>query len=412
MKTYCMTALCALIAAPALAGSHATSEAGLTYGVRPAFLVSKMDDGPLKEELAACLGNTPERTAFSIGHRGAPLMFPEHTAESNRAAAMMGAGILECDVTFTADKELVCRHAQNDLHTTTNIVATDLAQKCTTPFSPASGDSEAAAECRTSDLTLAEFRTLQPKMDAADRSASTPEEYLGGTADWRTDLYVDDATLLTHAESIALFDALGADFTPELKAPSVEMPFDGFSQQDYAQKLIDEYKAAGIDPSRVWAQSFNLDDVLYWIENEPEFGAQAVYLDDRYSASDDDEGLIDPMDASTFKPTMAELKDMGVNYIAPPMWMLVTTNDQGEMVPSVYAEEAQEADLEIITWTLERSGPLASGGGWYFQSVADVTDTDGDYFEILDTLAQDVGVVGVFSDWPATTTFYANCKGL
>ena len=30
----------------------------------------------------------------------------------------------------------------------------------------------------------------------------------------------------------------------------------------------------------------------------------------------------------------------------------------------------------------------------------------------LDALAQDVGVAGVFSDWPATVTFYANCMGL
>ncbi len=34
----------------------------------------------------------------------------------------MGAGIVECDVTFTKDHQLVCRHAQNDLHTTTNIL--------------------------------------------------------------------------------------------------------------------------------------------------------------------------------------------------------------------------------------------------------------------------------------------------
>lgn len=339
-------------------------------------------------------------------------MFPEHTVRSNRAAAGQGAGILECDVTFTSDQELVCRHAQNDLHTTTNIVVTDLAEKCTQPFAPASGDASATAECRTSDITLAEFRTLDPLMDAANGAATTAEEYIGGVAPWRTTLYEDDATLMTHAESIALFDSLGADFTPELKAPSVEMPFNGFSQEDYAQKLIDEYKEAGIDPSRVWAQSFNLSDVLYWIENEPDFGAQAVYLDDRYEAEDDDEGLIDPMDASTFKPTMAELKEMGVNYIAPPLWMLVTLNDNGEMVPSVYAEEAAAADLDIITWTLERSGPLASGGGWYFQSVTDAIDNDGDYFEILDVLAQDVGVVGVFSDWPATVSYYANCKGL
>ena len=305
---------------------------------------------------------------------------------------------------------------QNDLHTTTDILLTDLAGTCATPFAPATGDGEgeeAVAECRTSEITLEQFRTLTPKMDAADATATTVEDYVnGGVAPWRTTLYsADSAGLMTHAESIALFDSLGADFTPELKSPAVDMPHDGFSQEDYAQKLVDEYKAAGIDPSRVWAQSFDLSDVLYWIENEPDFGAQAVYLDDRYEAEDDDEGLIDPMDAATFVPTMQELAAMGVRYIAPPLWMLVTTDGES-IVPSVYATEAADAGLGIITWTLERSGPLAGGGGWYFQSITDVTDDDGDYFDVLHVLAQDVGVAGVFSDWPATTTFYANCMGL
>lgn len=395
----------------AFTGTTALADAHLSYGPRPAYLIAQMDDSPLKTKLESCAAQTPARSDFSIGHRGAPLLFPEHTVESNVAAAQMGAGILECDVTFTADLELVCRHAQNDLHTTTNIVASDLAGKCTTPFTPANGDTPASAECRTSDLTLAEFQTLSPKMDAADRSATTPEAYLGGTANWRTDLYSGNATLLTHAESITLFRDLGAKFTPELKSPSVDMPFNGFTQADYAQKMIDEYKAAGVPASDVWAQSFNLADVLYWIENEPAFGAQAVYLDDRYEAFDDIEGEIDPNDPATFKPTMQELADMGVNYIAPPLWMLLTL-ENGEMVPSAYAREATAAGLNIITWTLERSGPLGSGGGWYFQSVTDVIDTDGDYFEVLDVLAQDVGVVGVFSDWPATTTYYANCMGM
>jgi glycerophosphoryl diester phosphodiesterase len=390
--------------APVLADAPA-----LDYGPRPAYLIGQMEDGPLKETLQACLGQTPQVSKFSIGHRGAPLMFPEHTRISNEAAARMGAGILECDVTFTQDHELVCRHAQNDLHTTTDILLTDLADTCVQPFTAATPDGGASAECRTSEITLEQFMTLTPKMDAADDSAGTVEEYVqGGVADWRTTLYeTDDAGLLTHAESIALFDALGADFTPELKSPSVEMPHDGFSQEDYAQKLIDEYKAAGIDPSRIWPQSFNLEDVLYWIENEPEFGAQAVYLMDEY----DLEGY-SPMDASTWPNTMAELKGMGVNYIAPPLWMLVTTNDAGEIVPSTLATEAQAAELGIITWTLERSGPLSGGGGWYFQSIEEATDNDGVYFELLDVLAQDVGVEGVFSDWPATTTFYANCLGL
>ena len=389
-----------------LAGTTAIAETTLTYGPRPAYLISQMDDSPLKSKLESCAAQTPTRSDFSIGHRGAPLMFPEHTVESNVAAAQMGAGILECDVTFTADLELVCRHAQNDLHTTTNIVTRDLASQCTTPFSPASGDTAATAECRTSDITLAEFQTLSPKMDAANGAATTAEEYLGGTANWRTDLYVDNATLMTHAESIEIFRDLGAKFTPELKSPSVEMPFNGFSQEDYAQKLVDEYKAAGVPASDVWLQSFDLNDVLYWIENEPDFGAQAVYLMDEY----DIEGY-SPQDPATWPHTMAELKGMGINFIAPPLWMLLTLED-GNMTPSALAIAAKEADLEIITWTLERSGPLASGGGWYYQTVTEAINTDGNYFDVLDVLAQDVGIVGMFSDWPATTTYYANCMGL
>ena len=378
----------------------------IEVGPRPAFLIDKMADGALKEKLLSCAGDPVERTLFSIGHRGAPLQFPEHTRESYLAAAKMGASIIECDVTFTSDKQLVCRHAQNDLHTTTDILGTDLAGKCTQAFTPAQGG-KAMAECRTSDITLAEFRTLNGKMDAANASAETVEDYMNGTAGFRTDLYAAaGGTVMTHAESIALIASLGAKFTPELKSPSVEMPFDGFTQADYAQKMIDEYKAASIPASDVWPQSFNLDDVLYWIENEPEFGKQAVYLDGR----DSTEGF-DPLKPETLKPSMQELADQGVNYIAPPIWMLLTVAD-GKIVPSPYAIEAKKAGLEIIAWSFERSGSLNSGGGWYYQSVSDVIDNDGQMYELLHLLAKDVGIVGMFSDWPATVSYYASCMGL
>ncbi len=394
------------VAAAAFAAG--TASAGVVeIGPRPYFLIEQMKDSPLKSRLQSCSDRPMQRKLFSIGHRGAPMMFPEHTVESNVAAARMGAGILECDVTFTKDKELVCRHAQNDLHTTTNILKTPLAGKCTKPFRAATADATASAECRASDITLAEFRTLKGKMDAANKKGTTVNEYMDGTAGWRTDLYAaSSGTLMTHAESIKLFRSLGAKFTPELKSPSVEMPYNGFTQEDYAQKMIDEYKAAGVPASDVWAQSFNLDDVLYWIKNEPEFGKQAVFLDGRYG----DKGF-DPMQPATFKPGMKELKSMGVNYIAPPMWMLVTV-ENGKIVPSAYTREAKAAGLKIITWTLERSGPLGDGGGWYYQSVKDVTDHDGVMLELLDVLAMQVGIEGIFSDWPATVTYYANCMGL
>ncbi len=141
-------------------------------GPRPFWLVEEMDEGALKNTLQSCHAGKIRPTDFSIGHRGAPLQFPEHTRESYIAAVRMGAGILECDVAFN------------------------------------------------------------PR-------ATTPEEYLEGTAGWRTDLYGNRGTLMTHRESIELFKTLGVKFTPELKTPVVEMPFEGdYSQQDYARQIV------------------------------------------------------------------------------------------------------------------------------------------------------------------------------
>ena len=204
-----------------------------------------------------------------------------------------------------------------------------------------------------------------------------------------------------------MFKKAGVKMTPELKAPQVQMPFDGFSQQDYAQKMLDEYQAAEVPASQVFPQSFLLEDIKYWISNAPEFANQAVYLDDR----NENAGL-DPHNPETWSPSMDELKNQGVEYIAPPLWMLVTLDDDNKIVPSEYAKAAKAAQLNIITWTLERSGLLINGGGWYYTGIEDAIDNEGDAFELLDVLAKDVGVKGVFSDWPATVTYYANCMNI
>jgi glycerophosphoryl diester phosphodiesterase len=379
-------------------------------GPRPFYLVDKMKDGPLKAKLSTCTGPF-RKSDFSIAHRGAPLQFPEHSRESYLAAARMGAGAIECDVTFTKDRQLVCRHSQCDLHTTTNILSVPaLANKCTQPFSPADPATgrKASAKCCTSDITLAEFRTLTAKMDAANTSATTVADYQNGTPRWRTDLYASSGTLMTHAESIALIKSLGAKFTPELKAPEVPMPFDGdYSQEKYASQILDEYRAAGIPPGDVFAQSFDLNDIKFWIRTAPDFGAQAVYLDGRYQTQG-----FDHMRAETWKPSMAELKAAGVRILAPPIYMLLTLDPERRIVPSPYAKAARDAGLDLITWSLERDGPLANGGGFFHRSVKPAIDRDGDTLTVLDVLAKDVGVRGVFSDWPATTTFYASCMGL
>lgn len=376
-------------------------------GPRPLYLVDDMDSGILKAALQQCRKGPFYRTDFSIGHRGAPLQFPEHTRESYEAAARMGAGIVECDVTFTRDRELVCRHSQCDLHTTTDILARpELAAKCSQPFTPADPitGKPASAMCCASDITLAEFKSLCGKMDASDPAATSVEQYLKGTPDWRTDLYAGCGTVLSHRESIDLFKRLGVKMTPELKSAGVPMPFQGeYTQQQYAQQLIDEYRAAGVSPDRVFVQSFVLDDIKYWIEHEPRFGNQAVYLDARVES---------PAGYARAVAGMEQLASLRVKIVAPPIFALLALDADNNIVPSDYAVAAKKAGLDIIAWSLERSGPLNAGGDGYYRTVAPAINNDGDMLTALHVLAKDVGVIGVFTDWPATVTYYANCMGL
>jgi len=393
------------------ASSKNPAAKNVQLGPRPFFLVDNMDEGPLKEKLQSCSEMDFKPTAFSIGHRGGgTMMIPEETLESMQAGPRMGAGVVECDVVFTKDKKLVCRHDMCDLHMTTNIVTIpELNAKCTAPFQPAdaAAGTKATANCCTSDITEAEFKSLCGTMEGVDNTATTPEAYIQGTPPYRTDLYATCGTVMTHKEYIALVDAMGLQFTPELKTPAVTMPFDGdnYTQEAYAMQMIDEYRSAGVSLKRVWPQSFLYSDVLYWIKNVPEIASQVVLLDESGDTRE------------TFPDAVANLttySKAGVRIVAPPLYYLVKLNDEGKIVPSEYAIKAKKLGLRILTWSLERSGFLGDGshGGYYYTSISNATNNDGDVFNLLHVLAQDVGVLGVFSDWSATVTYYANCFGL
>jgi glycerophosphoryl diester phosphodiesterase len=201
-----------------------------------------------------------------------------------------------------------------------------------------------------------------------------------------------------------LIKSFGGKFIPELKLPIVPVPFEGFGHHDFAQALINDYKEAGIPPKDVFPQSFHLPDILYWIEHEPEFGKQAILLDDGSAQF----GL-DPDKLGDLDNRMHQLYLAGVRYIGSPIWILLTLDENNEIIPSSYARAAKANNLKIIAWSLERDGPLISGGGWYHQSIKRVLNDDSQVYLVLDILARKVGVSGVFSDWPATVTYYANC---
>jgi glycerophosphoryl diester phosphodiesterase len=403
MRTALPVLLGVALCVRALAGAQPLDDR-VELGARPAFLVADMREGALKSRLQACLDAPPRRTAFSIGHRGAGLVLPEHTLEAYEAAFRMGAGTLECDVTFTKDGALVCRHAQDDLATTTDILLTPLASTCAVPFHPArlgpGGNVRraAAALCRTSDVTLAEFKTLRGKVDAYDSAAQTVEAFVAPQRAPRPDLGagLERGTLLTHAESIELFKRLGVRMMPELKESVVR---GAFTRAQLAQRLIDEYRAAGVPPAEVSPQSFERRVVDYWVANEPEYGKHAILLDN-----------------VAFAPRAQRLrsyKAAGINYWGPALPGLLALDREGRIVASRAARAAQAADLQIVTWTLERSGNLsAPDKGRYYRTIAPAVTREGDVMEVIDVLARDVGVRGIFSDWPATVSFYAGCAGL
>jgi glycerophosphoryl diester phosphodiesterase len=86
------------------------------------------------------------------------------------------------------------------------------------------------------------------------------------------------------------------------------------------------------------------------------------------------------------------------------------------IVPSQLARDLRAWGFEIITWSLERSdlrhGAARAGLYYDFDRQGRAVKKDSDLYRVLDALARDVGIIGTFSDWPATVTYYASCMGL
>jgi glycerophosphoryl diester phosphodiesterase len=94
-----------------------------------------------------------------IGHRGASGYRPEHTLESYRLAAEMGADYIEPDLVSTKDGVLVARH-ENDITGTTDVAAhEEFADRMTTKVV----DGVSITGWFTEDFELAELKTLRAK---------------------------------------------------------------------------------------------------------------------------------------------------------------------------------------------------------------------------------------------------------
>lgn len=204
------------------------------------------------------------------------------------------------------------------------------------------------------------------------------------------------APRVTLRESIRLNQRNGVKHTPELKSGDAATIANVFgSQEKYAQALADVLHEEGVAPDDAWPQSFNVNDVLYWIARS-RYGKQAVFLVDYDDVTNnillfDTNGkqLVNRADQLAF---FAELRKRHVNIIAPAMPALLAV-DGGRVEPSQLANDLKAMGFNLITWTFERSdlrqGSLGSRAGFYwdFDPTASVIKTDGDMYKALDVLA-------------------------
>ncbi|TXR47801.1 glycerophosphodiester phosphodiesterase [Phyllobacterium endophyticum] len=369
-----------------------TDEAQVQLGPRPFYLVDDMSEGSLKTKLKSCEKGPFKRTDFSISHRGAPLQYADHTEVGYEAAIKMGAGIIECDVTVTKDNQLVCRHGDCDLAETTDILTRpELARKCTgqfKPFVPAHfdwlgfhGAVDATAKCCTTDFTLAELKTLRGKVDRGfNKSASTAQLYPMSEAAG----YAQMGHVMSHADSIALFKKNGVKMIPEVKSASAFPK--GLDHDGFRKLLIKAYVDAKVDPSDVFIQTFNKNDVLYLNKNEPAFAKNAALLMYGVEKKSKD-------DANKY---MQDLYDEGIRTVAVFYPDLVSKDKDGKYSATKTLLAATKAKLDVIAWTVEYQTPSRGGD---------------EIYNTLDVLAKN-GAKGVFSNWPETVSYYASCMGL
>ncbi len=330
----------------------------------------------------------------NIDHGRMP--YPPHTLTSYEAALRMGAGMIQCPVTFSKDRKLVCRKEQCDLHYTTDVLTHPdqrLASKCSHPFIPSDGfNRPAQVKCCTSDFTLEELQMLNCRCsgDVSARSTDvnvwgmTVLDYLG------TSPTCVAAKIPSHEEYIKLVDSWGANFAP------TQVPFiDSEDVHDYTQEMLSRQimstyvEGFDIDPARIFPISQSVKDLVLWRKEFPLHSRNSIALD-----------LIneDVTDMDSLKEHFSSFLKSGVfNVIAHNVGMILKQSEGSDSSHSfqstAYSRVAAEMGLSIFAmWT----GPITQ---------------DFNALHILHHLKAQGGVQGIFADvsFVPITTFYDNC---
>jgi glycerophosphoryl diester phosphodiesterase len=294
-----------------------------------------------------------------IAHRGSPAYLPEHTLESTTLAHSLRPDFIEQDLVLSKDGIPVVLH---DIHLET---VTDVEQK----FPSRKRDDN---RWYAIDFTLAELRTLRVHERANSNGSQVfPERYQG---DGRF-------SISTFAEHIELIKNLNRSFHqnigfyPEIKAPA----FHRKEGQDISRIVLNVIREHELDDfnAKIYVQCFDFDETKR-LRNELGAKVKLVQLLAENSWGES------PTNYDKLK-TPEGMKDIAAvaQGIGPWIPQLVTSGKKG-LSFSQLATFAKENHLAIHPYT-HRIDQLPEG------MTSDL---------LLNTLFNEIGVDGIFSDFP------------
>ncbi|MGB5331282.1 MAG: glycerophosphodiester phosphodiesterase [Woeseiaceae bacterium] len=305
-----------------------------------------------------------------IAHRGASGYLPEHTLAAKAMAYAQGAHFIEQDLVMTRDDQVVVLH-DHYLDTVTNVrdVFPDR--------------SRADGRYYVIDFTLAELRTL-----AVSERFRLSDGVKTAIFESRFPLEKSSFRISTFAEEIELIQGLNQStgrsvgIYPEIKSPA----FHRSEGKDISAAVLEVLKAYGYDEQRdsVFLQCFDGNE-LQRIRGEL-FPAMNMTVP-----------LVQLLGTEPeFRPalTAAGIKSVATyaDGIGPSMQLIVAPGSvAGKLQITNLVELAHELGLAVHPYTFRRD---------LLPAYAD------DYDDLLKIFLDDIGVDGVFTDFPDSTVEY------
>lgn len=323
------------------------------------------------------MSNVANAEKIVIAHRGASGYLPEHTIAAKAMAYAMGADYIEQDVVMTKDDQLVVLH-DHYLDRVTDV------------------DYKFPERVREDgrfyviDFTLAEIRQL----NATERYSV---DFRGNkTAVFPDRFPINKSTFKVHTlrEEIELIQGLNKStggnigIYPEAKSPAFHLA----EGKDLSRAILETLRNMGYNSkdSKAYYQTFEIEELKRVAEEVLPALGMDIKLVQLMGGAEYDEMTTD---------AGMEALSKYADGIGPSMFMITKTEDRGKTYEKTdLVDLAHKYGMEVHPYTF-RADKMA------------IPAFAGSYEGLLDLFLYDIGVDGVFSDFPDKTVNFIKEKG-